>query len=121
MPTGIMGAPEVPPLCRETSVSRTANVGTVGKNWLRKHTSQRGVQHFDSDDHEPPAFVADRSAGAACPHLKHHQFYIYIFFYIHIYIFLYMYINLINIYIFIYVYQSYKYIYFIYTYIKKPI
>ena len=22
------------PLCRETSVSRTANVGTVGKNWL---------------------------------------------------------------------------------------
>ena len=29
------GAPEVPPLCRETSVSRTANVGTVGKNRLR--------------------------------------------------------------------------------------
>ena len=33
---GLRGAPEVPPLCRETSVSRTANVGTVGKNWLRK-------------------------------------------------------------------------------------
>ena len=31
---GLRGAPEVPPLCRETSVSRTANVGTVGKNWL---------------------------------------------------------------------------------------
>ena len=30
----LRGAPEVPPLCRETSVSRTANVGTVGKNWL---------------------------------------------------------------------------------------
>ena len=28
----LRGAPEVPPLCRETSVSRTANVGT----WLRK-------------------------------------------------------------------------------------
>ena len=31
---GLRGAPEVPPLCRETSVSRTANVGTVGKNGL---------------------------------------------------------------------------------------
>ena len=29
---GLRGSPEVPPLCRETSVSRTANVGT----WLRK-------------------------------------------------------------------------------------
>ena len=29
---GIMGAPEVPPLYQETSVSRTANVGTVGMN-----------------------------------------------------------------------------------------
>ena len=29
-----MGAPRVTPLCRETSVSRTANVGTVGKNKL---------------------------------------------------------------------------------------
>ena len=33
---GLRGAPEVSPLCRETSVSRTANVGTVGKNGLRK-------------------------------------------------------------------------------------
>ena len=33
---GLRGAPEVPPLCRETSVSRTANVGTVGMNGLRK-------------------------------------------------------------------------------------
>ena len=32
----LSGAPEVPPLCRETSVSRTANVVTVGKSWLRK-------------------------------------------------------------------------------------
>ena len=31
---GLRGAPEVPPFCRETSVSRTANVGTVGKNVL---------------------------------------------------------------------------------------
>ena len=31
---GLRGAPEVPPLCGETSVSRTANVGTVGKNGL---------------------------------------------------------------------------------------
>ena len=31
---GLRGAPEVPPLCRETSVSRTANVGTVGMNGL---------------------------------------------------------------------------------------
>jgi len=34
--TGLRGAPEAPPLCRETSVSRAANFGTVGKNWLRK-------------------------------------------------------------------------------------
>ena len=33
---GLRGAPEVPPLCRETSVSRTANVGTVGMNGLKK-------------------------------------------------------------------------------------
>ena len=26
---GLRGVPEVPPLCRETSVSRTANVGTT--------------------------------------------------------------------------------------------
>ena len=31
----LSGAPEVPPLYRETSVSRTANVGTVGKNGLK--------------------------------------------------------------------------------------
>ena len=31
---GLRGAPEVPPLCRETSVSGTANVGTVGMNGL---------------------------------------------------------------------------------------
>ena len=31
---GLRGAPEVPPLCRETSVSRTENVGTVGMNGL---------------------------------------------------------------------------------------
>ena len=30
----LRGAPEVPPLCQETSVSRTANVGTVGQNGL---------------------------------------------------------------------------------------
>ena len=29
---GCRGTPEVPPLFRETLVSRTANVGTVGKN-----------------------------------------------------------------------------------------
>ena len=32
---GIMGTPEVPPLCREMSVSLTANVGTVGINGLK--------------------------------------------------------------------------------------
>ena len=32
---GLRGAPEVPSLCRETSVSRTVNAGTVGKNGLR--------------------------------------------------------------------------------------
>jgi len=31
---GLSGAPEVPQLCRETLFSRTANVGTVGMNWL---------------------------------------------------------------------------------------
>ena len=44
---GLRGAPEIPPLCRETSVSRTANVGTVGKNWLRKHNGgQKWVNHL---------------------------------------------------------------------------
>ena len=33
--SGLRGAPEVPPLCRETSVSRTANVETMGKNGLK--------------------------------------------------------------------------------------
>ena len=32
---GLRGALKVPPLCREMSVSRTANVGTVGKNRLK--------------------------------------------------------------------------------------
>jgi len=34
----LRGAPEVPPLYRETSVSRTVNVGTVGKNGLSGKT-----------------------------------------------------------------------------------
>ena len=38
---GLRGGPEAPPLCRETLVSRTANVGTVGKNWLRKRNGGR--------------------------------------------------------------------------------
>ena len=39
---GLRGAPEVPPLCRETSVSRTAHVGT----WLRKHNGgQKWVKY----------------------------------------------------------------------------
>ena len=32
---GLRGAPEAPPLGRETSASRTANVGTVGMNGLK--------------------------------------------------------------------------------------
>merc|ERR1719154_704476 len=32
---GLREAPEAPPLYRETSVSRTANVGTVGMNGLK--------------------------------------------------------------------------------------
>ena len=36
---GLRGAPEAPPLCRETSVSRTANVGTVGKNGFKTFIS----------------------------------------------------------------------------------
>ena len=35
---GLRGAPAPPPLCRETSVSRTANVGTVGKNEMNNPT-----------------------------------------------------------------------------------
>ena len=35
---GLRGAPEVPSLCRETLVSRTANVGTVGMNRLSLRT-----------------------------------------------------------------------------------
>ena len=31
---GLRGTPEVPSLCREMLISRTANVGTVGKNGL---------------------------------------------------------------------------------------
>ena len=49
---GLRGAPEVPPLYRETSVSRTSNVGTVGKNWLQKlglmtHEIQFSIQFYD--------------------------------------------------------------------------
>ena len=36
---GLRGAPEGPPLCRETLVSRTENVGTVGKNGLMRTCS----------------------------------------------------------------------------------
>ena len=38
---GLSAAPEVPPLCLETSVSRTANVGTVGMNGLIVQDSER--------------------------------------------------------------------------------
>ena len=38
---GLRGAPEAP-LCRETSVSRTANVGTVGMNGLSFPSLDRG-------------------------------------------------------------------------------
>ena len=38
---GLWGAPEVPPLCRETSVSRTANVGTVGMNGLKSKVNSQ--------------------------------------------------------------------------------
>jgi len=38
---GLRGAPEVPPLCRETSVSRTANVGTVGMNGFTDRVRDR--------------------------------------------------------------------------------
>ena len=41
----------MPPLCRETSVSRTANVGTVGKNWLRKRNGgHEWVKHMNVTD-----------------------------------------------------------------------
>ena len=43
---GLRGAPEVPPLCRETSVSRTANVGTVGKNGLMREFLNTNSVHF---------------------------------------------------------------------------
>ena len=47
---GLRGAPTVPPLCRETSVSRTAHVGTVRKNgligspWCREVSASRTIQ-----------------------------------------------------------------------------
>ena len=34
---GLRGALEAPPLCRETSVYRTVNIGTVGMNGLLKN------------------------------------------------------------------------------------
>ena len=43
---GLKGATEVPPLCRETSVSRTANDGTVGINGLNEKESNRSVATF---------------------------------------------------------------------------
>ena len=53
---GLRGAPEVPSLCRETSVSRTANVGTVGMNGLmdifslQKHQQKYELcPHFDAE------------------------------------------------------------------------
>ena len=44
---GLRGAPEVPPLYRETSVSRTANVGTVGKNGLTYLILGWYILHFE--------------------------------------------------------------------------
>ena len=38
---GLRGAPEVPPLYRETAVSRTANVGTVGMNGGAQESERR--------------------------------------------------------------------------------
>ena len=50
-----MVAPEDPPLCRETSVSRTANVGTVGKNrWA--NSPRYLAQQFES---VPPVAASD--------------------------------------------------------------
>ena len=37
---GLRGTPEVPPLCRETSVSRTANVGTDNNKPYLLHTQK---------------------------------------------------------------------------------
>ena len=54
---GLRGAPEVPPLCRETLVSRTANVGTVGKNRLTRHLTGCGA--------------APRALPPAAPHPPH--------------------------------------------------
>ena len=45
----LRGAPVLPPLCRETSVSRTANVGT----WLRKrNVGQKWVKGWLGRGHE---------------------------------------------------------------------
>ena len=66
---GIMGAHEVPSLCREMSVSRTANVGTVGMNWLRGATV---------------AAVAGLESIGNISSNKHHKLFIYskiVFFY----------------------------------------
>ena len=42
--SGLMGAPEVPPLCREMSISRTANVETVGKNRFKEERQHWGCR-----------------------------------------------------------------------------
>ena len=64
---GLRGAPEVPPLCRETSVSRTANVGTVGKNSKTLPRLLLGIdlpddilhpQHQNPDQAQQPIQVA---------------------------------------------------------------
>ena len=49
---GLRGAPEVPPLCRERSVCRTANVGTVGMNGLSGVVVPRGISLLDSCTHD---------------------------------------------------------------------
>ena len=43
----------MPPLCRETSVSRTANVETVGKNRLRRYSYTIDIRNMPSNSWLP--------------------------------------------------------------------
>ena len=43
---GLRGAPKAPPLCRETLVSRTANVGTEGMNGLNEEIAEQKIRFF---------------------------------------------------------------------------
>ena len=81
---GMGVAPEAPTLCRETSVSRTANVGTVGMNGLRKKSRKVKANSARVSRHDPYCrSIFQNSKITPVNHSKNYneEFYLYCNFY----------------------------------------